>query len=210
MIGADVVNPIVVTAFDPSLQLHGFRRAGDRHWVRDGTEHILHVFRLHNLKSLDIVPAWSISVDFVPHVSGNRIRWQQDRSKPSPGLGYDPIDYTRDVHEWSITRLADEAAARDQASAVAARAIPAALGYFATVRDVPDLLAAFEDKRRRPFIRFGFDNYVGEWLPYAYTHAWLHHPVEAREWLEKFLAVERLSDKLRKQLRARLEQMLAP
>jgi hypothetical protein len=209
MLSADVFNPLVASAFAGRLQQHGFVAVSDCRWTRPASQHIWNDFVLYRLKSLSRVPAWGFSLDFVPQVTKSRVRWKHAPHGPRPGLLYDPLDYTRDVREWSISPFDSEALVRKTAAAVAERAIPAALDYFQTVRDVPDLLDAFAAKRARPFVRFGFDNYVGEWLSYAFTHAWLHNAVEARQWLETFLGCYSVSEAVARKLRERLEDMIA-
>lgn len=67
------IAPIV----DRLLGAEGFVSVKPLQWVRSATAPIRRVFEYRQLKGGVVAPRWGYSLDFVPHLSGGKIRWHR-------------------------------------------------------------------------------------------------------------------------------------
>ncbi len=95
--------------------------------------------------------------------------------------------------------------ARKAAARVARQALGLALPWFGGVNSLADLAREFEAKKQRPFVRFGFYNYVQEPLAYAFVLARLGRWAEAEAELGRYLA----GGRVREPVKDRLLQLLS-
>src|SRR5260370_14023875 len=114
-IPAREMDGIFANTFGTALSLCGFDQINRRKWVRSSRTPIRELFRITAMKGASFSPVWGFSLDFVPHFSGSTIRWHRSNKSAIFDLCYDPIDYTRSVHEWSILSSKGRKAAREQA-----------------------------------------------------------------------------------------------
>ncbi len=206
MVPADRFHEILRDTFDAPLRARGFDEVKQDRWVRSTKAPIRELVTLYALKSLSSVPCWGFSLDFVPHlVRGEEIKWHRSSKSALMDLAYDPLDYTRDVDEWSVPRFGSVEEIRIRAAEIAERATSMADVFFARVTAVDDIVGLFEEMRTRPFVRFGFDNYPRNALAYAFTLANVGRWVAAREWLQKYIKSEGLSQETATQLEELLQ-----
>ena len=166
------------------LGLESFRR---HKWVYSETAPIRRVFSLYNINSLVLVPVWGISFDFVPHLAaGDEVKWHRTARSAFFDLTYDPLDYTS-VHEWSIYRGDRIDEVRKRSQDVSSRAVADATSFWKRVRTLEDAGDVFKEWESRPYIRFGFENYVQAPLAFAFVLAHLGKTDEAESWLERCL-----------------------
>jgi hypothetical protein len=126
------------------------------------------------LKGYSFVPGWSLSLDFVPHVTRTgRIAWHRSAKQHRADLGVDPLDYPDqyDVDRLVIPGMRSLAQFRAAAQRSAELTIEYAEEWFEPIRDLPGLVAAFERAEAAHSLRFGFDNYVQHRLAYAFVLA---------------------------------------
>jgi len=206
MVPADRFREILRDAFDAPLRARGFDAVKPDKWVRSTKAPMRELVTLYTLKSLSAVPCWGFSLDFVPHlVRGDEIRWHRSPRSALMDLAYDPLDYTRDVDEWSVPRFGSVQGIQSRAEDIAARAISKADAFFARATTVEDVVALFEEMRTRPFVRFGFDNYPRNALAYAFTLASVGRWGAAGEWLQKYVTAEELRQETASQLEGLLK-----
>jgi hypothetical protein len=149
-----------------------------------------------------LVSPWGFAIDFVPQVD-YRIRWHRTEKSAKACLDYNPLDYGGDVDLFRVDAWHGKDYCRRTTEVAAKNTLAAAEEYFATVRSVDDLPAAFEAKRNRPYTRFGFANYPHESLAYAFVLAHCGRGHEAREWLKTYLGFN-IASRLLKSERSKL------
>ena len=84
------VHAIVTAKVESLLASKGFEAVDDLIWVCDRYAPIRHVFTLSKWKGGTIAPRWGVSIDFVPHVSGRKIRWHRTNKTAKFDLCIDP------------------------------------------------------------------------------------------------------------------------
>jgi hypothetical protein len=75
-----------------------------------------------------------------------------------------------------------------------------ALPWFASVNTLADLVREFEAKRRRPFVRFGFYNYVQGPLAYAFVLTLLGRERDAEAEISRYLDEARFRAPVKRRL----------
>lgn len=199
------VDRIFSEKLDVRFAAEGFEAISSRRWVGSIRAPIREIFQISPLKGNSFAPAWGVSLDFVPHLSGTSIKAHRTAKSALFDLSYDPLDYTSDVGSWSIDTWqspSDFAAAVDR---LAEKCLPMARSFWAGITSVADLLTAFEEKRTRPFVRFGLDNYPQQSLAFAFTLARAGKRDAAREHLHNLHRSGALPDGCLDALLARLD-----
>jgi hypothetical protein len=186
--------------FGAALTADGFEPTDRRRWVRSTKQPIREVFSLLAMKGGCFSPRWGFSLDFVPHVSGSSVRWHRSTKAARFDLCYDPVDYTADAGEWFVPCLEGRSTTHNAAASVTRRAPGLALPWFASVNDLADLVREFEAKKRRPFVRFGFYNYVQEPLAYAFVLAGMGRWTDAESELQGHFERSRLRESVERRL----------
>jgi hypothetical protein len=161
------MDAIFAETFGAALPRHGFEKVDRRKWVRSTKQPIRELVQINALKGARFCPAWGFSLDYVPHVSGASLRWHRSAKTAILDLCYDPMDYEMKLNEWSIPSLEGRRIARQEAERQTKMTLDLALPWFDTVIGDVDLVREFEAKKQRPFVRFGFYNYVQGPLAYA-------------------------------------------
>ena|ERR1700722_1870357 len=192
LIPAADLNDVVQKVFGTALAKRGFEQIDPRRWVRSKKPLIREVVLLCTMKGLSLSPIWGFSLDFVPHVSAGRIRWHRTSKSASMDLSYDPFDY--EGKPLTISRFQSADAVREGAKVVLEDVLWRSGEFFESVRTIPDLVDAFEAKRNRPAVRFGFENYVQHPMAYAFVLAKLGRERAARKWLEVAKKYHELDD----------------
>jgi hypothetical protein len=186
-------------AFDSILGADGFVRAGDMKWVRSRGPVIRDVILVYALKGGMYTTRWGVSLDFVPHITNDVLRWHRSPTSARIDLGYDPLDFIdgrigafnarppTDDPAFEPLSLVDPAQARTswweisawrppsdgpgEQTRAAKQVMAMSTPWLAAIRDLNSLLAAFEREQRRPSNRFPFDAYVQHRLAYAFALA---------------------------------------
>jgi hypothetical protein len=63
-----------------------------RKWVR-ARPPIRDLIEVVAMKGASLIPRWGISLDFVPHVQGDAIRWHRSDKSAIADIVYDPVDF---------------------------------------------------------------------------------------------------------------------
>jgi hypothetical protein len=191
-VAAARLDAIFATVFGGPLLNLEFEAVTPRKWVRSSKPAIRELFLIQTLKGASYSATWGFSLDYVPHLAGDKVAWHRTPKSALLDLRYDPIDYldpsTQPYDEWFIRSLHGEERAAADARRVCARAIPLATAFFDPVQHVDDLRRSFKAQIDRPAVRFGFHNHIQQPLAYLFTLAKLGHRDEAEALLERYVA----------------------
>ena len=137
------IHDIVAPEVERWLVPLGFEAVGTLKWVRDRYVPMRHVFGFGKWKGGVLAPRWGVSLDFVPHLSGQQIRWHRSNKTADFDLRVERHDQTLDM-----TYFSGERPIRNMHSDVIARAVQQAEGFWArceTVDDLPDAVEWLKD-----------------------------------------------------------------
>jgi hypothetical protein len=161
------IHEVVAHTLEPLLCEMGFEFQKPLHWVRSTDAPLRQLFCLRQWKGGAVAPAWGLSLDFVPHVSGDTVKWHRTAKSALFDIGYDANDrsmefyYTKGIEH--IQQLAPK---------ILPGAVQAAQEFWATIKLVGDLPAAFEAlKAHTARGGLGFYNYFQYPIAYAFSLA---------------------------------------
>ena len=183
------VDELVQETFGRDLGSRGFEQINLRSWVGSDKAPIREEVGVGSLKGYSFMPGWSISLDFVPHVTKTgKIAWHRTAKQHRADLGIDPAD---DPKRLQADRLAVRGMAREddvRRSLRRSSVLTAELSeaWFSRINDVPSLVSLFEEAERQPVVRFGFDNYVQHRLAFAFVLARTGDLTRARAELDRW------------------------
>src|SRR5690606_31828890 len=86
------IHSIVFPIVESLLKDEGFESTSDLKWVRCQNAPIRQIFELLPWKGGMVAPRISISLDFVPHVSGSSVKWHRTTKSAQPDLILDTYD----------------------------------------------------------------------------------------------------------------------
>ncbi|QYD68242.1 hypothetical protein KZJ38_18555 [Paraburkholderia edwinii] len=175
-----LISPIVNAAVDGK----GFEEVAPLRWVRfDGTP-IRQMFAFPAWKGGVMAPRWGLSFDFVPHVSGNPVRWHRTNKSAMFDLTVDARDSAME-----ISLIHGEQAIVQSSAAVVEKAVACADEFWQRVNSIEDVVAAFEWLRR--YLSkggLGFYNYTQHSVALAFVLAKIGDEDGSRRELSRFLA----------------------
>ncbi len=191
----DHIHEIVSPTVESLLQPLGFEVQGPLSWLRSADAPIRQLFRLVQWKGGALAPSWALSLDFVPHLSGNDFKWHRTSKSARPDLTFDVRDRAFDI-SYSYGPDTIERCAPDILRAV----IPKAESFWNLARSIADLPCAFERGRQHLSTGgLGFYNYTQHSLAYAFVLAMNGKPDAAEEEFQRYS--QRLSVSAQKKLR---------
>ena len=179
-----ILQPVVEAKLTPL----GFESFKALRWVRSTDAPIRQVFGFQQWKGGKIAPRWGLSLDFVPHISGGRIKWHRTPKSAVFDLCVDPRDRALDTPNiWGIDPISKSAAV------VASEAITKARAFWDAARTIPDLPAAFDWVKRYLATSLGLDNGVLHHpMAFAFVLALNGRVIEGQSELERFIHRARL------------------
>lgn len=183
------LDAIVQDTFGRLLVDRRFERINRRSWVRSEKPSIREEVGVGPLKGYSFMPGWSISLDFVPHVSkSGEIAWHRTAKQYRADLEIEPADDPKRLRadRLAVRGMAGADVVRRACERSAALTIELAEDWFARISDVASLVPLFEEAEHRPVVRFGFDNYVQHRLAYAFVLARAGELVRARAELDRW------------------------
>ena len=191
----DQIHEIVSPTVESLLQPLGFEVQGPLSWLRSVDVPIRQIFCLRQWKGGVVAPAWALSLDFVPHLSGNEIKWHRTSKSAQPDLTFDVRDRAFDIPYHYGTD-----AIESSAPSILRAAIPKAELFWSQARSIAELPDAFERVRQHLSTGgLGFYNYIQHPLAYAFVLAMNGKPDAAEKEFQRYLP--RLSETARKKLR---------
>jgi hypothetical protein len=194
------IHAIVHGEVERILTPRGFASAHDLTWVRDHDAPIRQMFCFAKWKGGVISPRWGVSLDFVPHLAGGRVKWHRTSKSALPDLCVDARDPALDMGYIN----GEEPIRREHARIVTA-AVAFAEQFWAlcpTVGKLPDAVAWL--RSRLAVGGLGFYNYTQHPLAAAFVAAKTGDADHGRSELDRFLTTHRLSA----ETDARLRQLL--
>lgn len=191
---------LIAPVVDSALDGRGFESVAPLRWVRfDGTQ-IRQMFGFAAWKGGAIAPRWGFSFDFVPHLSGNAVRWHRTNKSATFDLCVDARDRILDV---SLIR--GEQALVQMAPRIVETAVSRSDELWRRVHSLPDVIAGFE--WLRGYLSgggLGFYNYTQHPIALAFVLAKIGDKARAQQELEHFLKAQivddSVSDRVRKLL----------
>ncbi len=196
--------------FDSSLAALGFQRFAGRRWVRDTKVPIREVLTLKALKGQQYVVTWGVSLDFVPHVQGTKLRWHRTSASVHEDLGIDPMDFPdRGRASRLLFSRSNTASLSADVQRVSVAAIDESGAWFERVRDIRSLIPLYREAEAATTCRFGFDNYTQYRLGYAFALAAVGQGEESRRQLDTWLNLHgaRLTGSVKELLQFRLNDV---
>ena len=169
---ASDIDAILARVLGSLLGTMGFHAPAPRprRWVRPRPP-LRDVFEIIALKGGRLLPTWGISLDFVPHVEGDTIRWHRTDKSARMDLVYDPADFDPNWWaRWSLSMLRPVEDVERDAGRILPEAARHALDWYGTF-ELDKLHERIEEHRAavRSGRRFGFDNFVQQPLALAFA-----------------------------------------
>ena len=151
------------TLLDAELSPLGFEKIRPRLWVESKRPPIRRLFEFRALKGESYSARWGFSLDYVPVLSGQRLRWKRTPKTAAFDLCIDPIDLGRDHRDWPhLSRFIWPAKTYDwdNVTRIVRNAARAARPDFNRVNSIEDILAIFCERSTMKFTRFSLENYI--------------------------------------------------
>src|ERR1019366_1821763 len=93
------LDAILADTLSPLLAQEGFvTPSHPRKWVR-ARPPLRDLFEVVAMKGAAFVPRWAVSIDLVPHLQGDEIRWHRTDKGALADIVYDPVDFDPD---WQV------------------------------------------------------------------------------------------------------------
>ena len=160
-----------------------FEETGTLKWVRSVDAPIRQVFCFAQWKGGSVAPRWGISLDFVPHISGGKIRWHRTAKSAMCDLNVDARDPALDLSYMHGTPPIE-----DRAAQVVLEAVRRARDFWDRARRISDLPQTID--WLRAYLSgpgLGFYNYVQHSLAEAFACAMNRQSAKAVTELEHFI-----------------------
>ena len=191
-----------------ALIREGFEMLSPRAYVRSRASEFRDLVRVLPLKGAAYSTAWGFSLGFVPHLSGDSLRWHRTARAARFDLRYDPIDYLHpdspEFRTWLISGLYGLGRTEQDIDRVTAKTMKEIGPFFGQVRTCNDLVLSFERQESKRAVRFDFCSYPEHPLAYAFTLASVGRLEEALVQFDRF--VKRREPPIA--IRPRLEELI--
>ena len=155
----DIASPIVA----PLLEPLGFESQKLLYWINSRNAPVRQIFSLRKFKGGKLAPAWGISLDFVPHLSGKKLKWHRTHKSAIFDLTVDPRE-----PELELTYFRGPDEIREQAGFVLSEAINRAKVFWQqsdSIEKLPETIELL--KQYLATGGLGFYNYTQH--PIAYS-----------------------------------------
>ena len=174
-----VIHRHLAPVVDAHLAALGFASPKPLHWVRSSTAPVRAMFRYAQLKGGTLAPLWGYSLDFVPHLSGGKLRWHHTAKSAFLDAFVDgQLHGVNLTYIWGAAGLLDDMETR-VASAIAEAAL------FWTKGTTPHaVFAQVAELRGQPGSQF----YTQLPLATALCHAYAGREADGRREMEYFIA----------------------
>lgn len=215
MLSARAWHEAVSPAFAAVLRDEGFSEVRPHQWVSSVRAPLRYVVEVQSLKGGRMGVRWGLSLDYTPHVVGNRaVKWHRTPKSARFDVTWDPIDWGSVDFAMSQDFFADPATAQSdvekQATRVASTLARSAVPQLIAIRAADQLPPIFEEWLGRRAERFGFWNYVQAPLAYSFTLAFLGQAAASKRWLRAtFERQTEIEPGAREELEARVDALLA-
>lgn len=178
----DQIHEIVFPIIGDRLHALGFEVQRPLQWLRSSDAPIRQVFCLKQWKGGALTPAWGLSLDFVPHVSGNNIKWHKTLKSAQLDLTWDARNPVFDIPYCYGPKII-----ASKAPEVLSTAITEAESFWDKTHLISELPSAFERvKKHLSSGGLGFYNYVQHPLAYAFVLAMNGNPQAAEQEFQRY------------------------
>jgi hypothetical protein len=211
LLPADRFHQIVGPIVGGELGAESFVEVRRGRWARRRLPWAIDLVELQARKGASHGVTWGLSLDFVPNVSSSgKVSWHRSPKAAVLDLEYNPMDYERDTRPWGLSRFATAEELVGDATGLAVRARAASRAFFLPLTRVEAVLAAFEEKERRPSLRLAARNYPRHFLASAFAAARSGNRPEAARRLAEHLERQHLSSTAAEVLRELLDRPVEP
>jgi hypothetical protein len=188
LLPASDIDAVLETAVGRPLAALGFEPIAKRKWIRSTAAPFRHLLDVSALKGAAFTFRWGFSLDYVPHVGGNRVRWHRTNKSARFDVCFDPMDFA--PHEPPLlSAFAARVAFARAASERLESNLPTAVQFWGDYGSLTGILAACEWLKGLPSRRFGFYNYVRHPLTLAFTLRKLGQNERAQPEFERFISI---------------------
>jgi len=197
----DIVSPMVMSLLEPL----GFESQKILHWVSSDNVPVRQIFSLRKRKGGIIAPAWGLSLDFVPHLSGNKLRWHRTKKSAIFDLTVDARD-----REFDINYIRGPEEIRHNAPAVLSEAINRAKAFWGKSDSIEKLPEAFELVRKHLSTGgLGFYNYTQHPIAHSLVLAKNSRSREAETEMNIYIERMRVTEETQRKLWEEFKSALA-
>jgi len=185
-------DPIVTSHLQEHLPMLGLTERAPRSWVNGSEAPFRRLFEIQLLKGAAMKACYGFSLDFVPHISGGRVRWHRTDKSAMLDVILDPRDLPQPSFIHGATGLADGLRRLLPEAVARAREV---WRRGATFQGMLDIIREIRD---RPIERrincFGYYNYAQLPLAFAYLSAKTGDLQTAEEELGKYATSYQLDE----------------
>jgi len=193
IVSADEIDKVLERDFGPAVFALGFTQVSNRKWVRSRVADIRDLIVIQALKGSDYSPIIGFSLDYVPHVAGQSMRWHRTEKSSRFDLRFDPLDYheplTDGFNQWIIDSIQGKRTAKRDARKVGRLTANHVKKTLDTVVTFEHLCDAFEAQIAREYVRFGFFNYIDQPLAYAFTLLRMGNIQKAKDMFDRWISL---------------------
>ena len=179
---------MVLPAFEAVLAPLGFVQRSNRLWLRSADAPIRQTFQIELWKGAAASPSWGVSLDFVPHRTGERFAWHRTEASARPDLSVSDLSKPN-----SLTMLTDRAGLQDQLVRLSPRAMNEAQRFWEAGRQIDQLPALFDQVEAEIGVTrkgFPFDMRPQLGLAKAFAHRAAGQDGQAKALLEEWIATQ--------------------
>jgi hypothetical protein len=145
-----------------------FEEVGPLKWVRSTDAPVRQVFCFRQWKGGVLAPSWGLSLDFVPHIAGGRLKWHRTPKSATCDLCVDSRDRALDIPYHHGPQPI-----RELGQQVVAAAVTQARALWHKYRTLDHLLDAFKSVKQYYESQggLGFYNFIQHPLALAFVYA---------------------------------------
>jgi len=210
---ASEIDAILENELGASVAPKGFLIRSPRAYVRSRSPEIRDLIIIQPMKGAGYAPHWGFSLDFVPHISRDGLRWHRTDKSARLDLRFDPLDYLHpgspEFNQWTIDSARGAKTARKQIRRITTMLSKHAEAFFAQVQSKSDLLRAFEREAAREAVRFNSYNYSQQAIAYAFILGRIGKFDSAKAELERAYAMQDVSETVQQRLKEMIRQSAA-
>ena len=190
LLSATLRDEIIAAQLREFLPPLGLTERSIRIWIDGSQPPVRRIFELQLLKGASMKASWGFSLDFVPHISGGRVRWHRSdksamldviidpRHLPTPSFLHGSEHLAADLR-----KLLPEAVAKAQESWIKG----------STFHGMLDIIREIREHNTNPNC-FGFYNYSQLPLAYAFLSAKVGDMQSAEQEIELYVTSRKLDD----------------
>lgn len=181
------LDELIFSVFNPLLAKAGFIFVQPRKWVRDTKLPIREIVKIQSLRGAYSV-AWGFSIDFVPLYNNSKFSWHRTNKSCRFDLCIDPIDLSGDIPDWcSFTNIPGyKAPSLRKIEEVANKSVEVAFKDLDKILNLKDLANFYEERSHLEYRRFGFNNYIQNYLAWGLVLISLAQVEEGMKKINKF------------------------